>query len=46
MDVLLVGFYHDHREVLVWKFRDDLVNDESHNFDLKGSDLGALGFFI
>ena len=46
VDALLVWISIDHREGLVWKLRDDLVNGEFHCFNTKGSNFGALGCVI
>ena len=46
VEALLLGFSHDHREGLVWKICDFLVNGECHHFDVKGSNFGAFGCVI
>ena len=43
---LLVGFYPDNREGLVWKLCDNLVIRECHIIDRKVSDYKALGCAI
>ena len=43
VDALLSRFSFNHREGLVWKLHDNLVNRERHHFDIKGSGFGALG---
>ena len=42
MDVLVVGFFLDYMEDLVWKLRGDLVHGECHIFDVKDLNFGAL----
>ena len=43
MDDLVDWLDFDHREGLVRKLLDDLVNGEHHHSDAKGSGFGALG---
>ena len=43
---LVVGFSLDHREGLVWKICNYLVNSECHSLHVKGSNFGALGCVI
>ena len=46
VDDTVVVFSLDYREDLVWKLHGNLVHGECHSFDVKGSDIGALGCVI
>ena len=43
MDDIVVGFYLNDRESLLYKLRGDLVHGECHIVNVKEFDFGALG---
>ena len=46
VDALLSRFSFNHREGLVWKLLNNLVNGNFHSFNGKGTNVGSFGCVI